>query len=402
MNLSFILDFNQSSKVVFLRVDFNVPIINGIISDTKRIDDVIPTILHLIKNRNKIILVSHFGRPNGQFNEKYSLKIVYDYLRTELRDIKIHFVEDILLYYNKVVENSQFGEIIFLENIRFFKEEEQNDESFKKFLAQPVDIFCNEAFSCSHRAHTSIMIADLFDKSKKFIGQLFKNEIDAIDCVLNAKQEIINNFNSSIAIVGGSKISTKIGILKKLQKKVKKIIVVGAMSNTFFHCCGINVGKSLHEDNYHDICNALLQNKDCEIILPKFVVVTDDIKNPKIISEKLISDVVNDDIIVDVGLKSIELFIEEIKNSKLVLWNGPLGIFEVKPFDRGTVVLAEAIVNLTKINSIKSVLGGGDTLSAIKDCIDLNDFTHASTAGGAFLEYMEYGENLPGVSALLS
>ena len=381
-----------SNSIVFLRVDFNVPIIDGKISSSKRIDDVIPFIISLLEKNNKLIIASHFGRPKG-FDLTHSLRIVYDYLCGRISQYKIFFAEKIDHSYNDLVNKLNYGEILFLENLRFYKEEEENDENFKKLLAEPVEYYINEAFSCSHRTHASIMMAELFSKKKKFIGRLFSKEINAIDGILTDR-------DNAIAIIGGSKISTKLDVLNTLTKKVGKIIVVGAMANTFLFAKGLDVGKSLYEADYTDVCKKLMLNSDCEIILPRYVVVTDDIRNHKIVQSKSIHSVEDSDIIVDISSESIDEFCKVIEKSRLVLWNGPLGVFEIKPFDNGTLLLGESIIKLTKNGKIKSVIGGGDTVAALENNIDLDDFTHVSTAGGAFLEYIEKDGKLPGLMAL--
>ncbi len=382
-----------SNSVIFCRVDFNVPVSDGAMLDSKRIDDVIPLLRDLLRNKNKVVIASHFGRPDGEYDEKFSLKFIHQYLCDKLSNITIHFVDDIYKDYLQAVEHADFGEIILLENIRFYKEEEDDDANFKAFLAKPIDIFCNEAFSCSHRAHASIMLAELFSADKKFIGKLFASEIQAIDSALTGDA-------MSVAIIGGSKVSTKIGILNALTKKVKKIIVVGAMANTFFYSMGLNIGKSLFEKDYIEICKNLVSSSDCEIILPQSVVVTNNIGTHEIIKDKSINNILDDEIIVDASMNAIHDFVKIVSEAGVVLWNGPLGVFEVEPFNKGTVSLAKEIARLTKELKIKSIVGGGDTVAALKNVCNFDDFTHVSTAGGAFLEYIEKDGKLPGILAI--
>ena len=384
------------NSIVFLRVDFNVPIIDGVILDDKRINDVLPTILSLLKNHNKIILASHFGRPKA-FDQSLSLKPIHDYLCKKLNSYKLFFAEKIDNSYCQLVSELNFGEILMLENLRFYSEEESCDENFMKFLAKPADYYCNEAFSCSHRAHASIMMGKFFDPNHKFLGYLFQKEINAIDNFLK------NKTGKSIAIIGGSKISSKIHLLSSLQTKVDSIFVVGAMANTLLKYKGIEVGQSLVEDNCDKMIEDLLHNSEennCDIILPDDFVVTDNIENPIYIKK---TNLVNkNDIIVDIGENSINALSELLKKCDSVLWNGPAGVFEVKPFEEGTLKITQLIADFTQHRGIKSIIGGGDTVAAINDDNLLNKFTHVSTAGGAFLEYIEQGGNLVGIDIIKS
>jgi phosphoglycerate kinase len=389
-------DIDICNSTIFLRVDFNVPLSKGMIFDTKRIDDVIPTILDFLLKKNKIVIASHLGRPNG-FDSSLSLKIVFNYLTEKLNNYKISFLEKINDQYIDFVQNQlNFGEILMLENLRFYNEEEKCDENFMRLLSTPIDFYCNEAFSCSHRAHASIMVAKFFDKNHKSLGYLFQKEIDAINNFLKNKN------GKSIAIIGGSKISSKIHLLKSLQKKVDFIFVIGAMANTLLKFNQCEIGKSFIENNCDEIIKNFFNTSEknqCKIILPNDFVVTNDIKNSTYI--KNTSIVESDDIIVDIGnnsIKNLEKILEECKN---VLWNGPAGIFEVKPFGDGTLKIANVIADLTCNNKINSIVGGGDTIAAIHDKNLLSKFTHVSTAGGAFLEYIEQDEKLIGLSAFL-
>ena len=384
------------NSTVFIRCDFNVPVTAGVISDTRRIDDSLLLIKHLLSLNNKLVICSHMGRPNGTFDEKHSLKVVYDYLCKTLPNVKIHFVVDLFKDYSKSFLNSKLSEIIFLENIRFFPEEETNNENFKRFLSTGVDFYCNDAFSCSHRSHSSIMMADLFTSDKKIAGLSFSREVKMLRNIIQHRDR------ETLVIIGGSKISTKIGIVRQLQKKVDKMIIVGAMANTLWHYKGYDVGNSMYEKNCEDACRNILSDRNCNVILPEYFVVTDNIKNPTLVKTKHISDISGVDIIVDVGVKSIDYLCEIIKGMKIVLWNGPLGVFEIEPFDKGTSVLAKKIIEFTKSRAITSIIGGGDTLSAVKKSVNIEDFTFASTAGGAFLEYIENDGDLVGIRTLKS
>ena len=391
-----ILNFSTSRQIVFLRVDFNVPIKNNVILDTKRIDEVISTILYIVNNNNKLVLCSHLGRPTGAVDIRLSLKIVFEYLKLKVLNKKIHFVDNIFSHYNDVVANAEFGEIIFIENIRFYQEEESNNLEFKKFLRKNIDVYCNEAFSCSHRAHSSIMMAELFESDSKFCGFLFKKEIEALDNFVFKNIKI-----KSTVVIGGSKISTKLFVIEKLQAKANAIMIVGAMANTLLHYQGYNIGKSLIEKNREEMCKKILNHKECKIILPRDFIVTDDYRNPTRIEKKNLSEILDGDFIVDIGSEGVMEFIEIVKSSEIFLWNGPFGLFEVKPFDNGTKEFAKGIIKLTELGKIKSIVGGGDTLSALKE-FDLGKFSHTSTGGGAFLEYIELNNEICGIKALKS
>lgn len=392
-------NLNIIKSTVFLRVDFNVPISDGSILDSKRIDEVIPTIVDFLSRENKIVLASHLGRPKG-FDQSLSLRVVYDYLVKKLSDYKIYFLEKIDDDYVDFVQNNlNFGEILMVENLRFYEGEEKCDENFMKLLSAPVDFYCNDAFSCSHRAHASIMMAKFFDKNHKSPGYLLQREVDALENSLQNKN------GKSLAIIGGSKISSKIHLLNSLQKKVDYIFVVGAMANTLLKYSGINIGRSLIEENCQEIVRNLFTTSEksgCSIILPIDVVVTDDIKSPSYVKNKKLSELSDSDVIVDLGHDSIKdlnslILAENVKN---VLWNGPAGVFEVKPFDTGTLGIAELLSSYRKKNGIQSLVGGGDTIAAISNSEFIDKFTHVSTAGGAFLEYIEQDGDLVGLSVL--
>ena len=382
-----------SNSTVFVRVDFNVPIFDGIILNTTRINNILPIVVDLLKNNNKVVLASHLGRPMC-FDLSFSLKIVYDYICEELNQYKIFFAEKINESYKDLVTKLNFGEILILENLRFYQEEESCDENFMKFLASSVDYYCNEAFSCSHRAHASIMMAKFFDQNHKFLGHLFQKEMDAIDNFLN------NRSGKSIAIIGGSKISSKIHLLLNLQTKVDYIFIIGAMANTLLKCMAFEVGKSLIEENCDEMIRNLVNSSKincCEIILPDDFVVTDSIKNPTYIRKT--NQIKKNDIIVDIGDDSIKKLKKLLESCKNVLWNGPAGVFEVKPFDEGTLKIAKIITDFTEKNEIESIIGGGDTIASIDDEL-LRKFTYVSTAGGAFLEYVEGDRDVIGLSVM--
>lgn len=377
-----------TSSSIFLRTDFNVPIHNGVIIDYKRIDAAIPTILHLMQNNNKLVIASHLGRPKNH-DQAYSLKPIYEYLQEKLLFF-IRFSSEIQDL-KKIKEN----EILFLENLRFHPEEETNGLIFTKSLMQNIDYYINEAFSCSHRAHASIMLAENFTIDKKFPGFLFQKEIQAIDNFINNAEE------PSMAIIGGSKISTKIKLIKTLQDKVDFIFIGGAMANSLLHYQKYSVGKSLKETGFDLEMRKILTHPNCKVILPEDVMVAKDLLTPNQSIMKSISEVTEDEMIVDAGTITIERLKKMIDQCKNVIWNGPLGLFEVQPFDRATVTIAKYIAQKTADGLITSIIGGGDSLAAIADLNIENNFTHASTAGGAFLEYVEMGKDLVGLKALM-
>jgi phosphoglycerate kinase len=379
-----------SNKTVFLRLDLNAPMSGEVILDTKRIDEVLPTIRHIIDQKNKLIICSHLGRPKSK---DLSLKPVFNYLKSILKEIKFHFVKDLHDQYESTIKNSSNQEIIFLENIRYYQEEEKNNTEFKKLLSNGIDIYCNDAFSCSHRAHSSIMLAELFSPENKFCGLLFEKEISNLNKILHKEN------GTTTAIIGGSKISTKMPIIKQLINKVDNLIIVGAMANTISKHQGFNLGKSLVEDGFNNACSEILSQEKCKIFFPESVVVTDNIKNPTYIKTKNLSEISDQDIVVDTGLESVLEFVKIASNSNCVLWNGPLGITEISPFESGTIKLGMELINLTQKYNIESIVGGGDTISAIKN-LDLNGFSYVSTSGGAFLEFIESNGKLPGIKAL--
>ena len=390
-NFSDTLDIEN--KKVILRSDFNVPIINEVIHDKTRINLSIPFIQNLLKRKAKLLLISHLGRPKNVKDKSLSLKPVYEYLKEKIEN-KIHFYSDKIT--SKTLEKISFlnsGEIIFFENIRLNEGEIQNDDNFAKNLSSIGDIYINDAFSCSHRRQTSIHKIVKYIKSS-YAGPLLMKEIHSINMVLNNKKSPVT------CIIGGSKISTKIGVITSLIKKIDNLIIVGAMANNFIKFKGHQVGKSLVEANSEKIIQEILDNaykNDCEIITPVDLVVsktTDGNAN-----FKNLNNVIENEMILDIGPETIKKIKEIIDTSKTVLWNGPAGYFENKNFSKGTISIAQKISDNTNTSSLISIVGGGDTISAIKNNkLELN-FTHLSTAGGAFLEYIE-GKNLPGIEVL--
>ena len=381
-----------NQKYVLLRLDLNVPLKNGIIADETRIDKIIPIIEFLIKKGSKIIIISHIGRPKGEIQKFLSLKPVCENLERKLKQkIKLIFDDVFKLKKEVLFENSNY-QIVFLENIRFYKEEEKNDTKFAKHLASLADIYVNDAFSCSHRAHASISKITEFLPS--FAGLQLETEINALKKVTTEIKKPIT------CIIGGSKISTKMGIIKNLIPQFDNIIIVGGMANNFISHKGNQIGKSLMEINCENIIDEIFEtskNYDCEIIYPEDVLVGKNINDVSKIKE--LYDVEDNDLILDIGPRTIQKIKDIIKKSKTVLWNGPAGYFENPKFANGSLEIAKAIIKKNKENSFYSVVGGGDTVALINQINSKKEFNFVSTAGGAFLEYLE-GKELPGIKAL--
>ena len=383
---------NLNEKRVLLRLDLNVPLKNGIITDQTRIDKILPVINFLLKKKSKIIVISHVGRPKGKINKDLSLKPICENLEKKINQ-KINLIKDNIL---KLKRDDLFRDskeqIIFLENIRFYEEEEKNDTDFSKHLSKLADLFVNDAFSCSHRAHASVSKITQFLPS--YAGIQMETEI-------NALKKVTTEIKKPVAcIIGGSKISTKIGIIKNLIPKFDNIIIVGGMANNVLSYMGNSIGKSIKEDNCDSIIDNIFKTSkkySCKIIYPEDVVVGKTIKDKGKIKE--LNEVNNDDFILDIGPKTINKIKGIIENSKTILWNGPAGYFENPSFALGSYEIAKKIVDQSKNGSIYSIAGGGDTIAVLNQINVINNFDFVSTAGGAFLEYLE-GKELPGIKAL--
>ena len=385
-------NLNLKGKKVLLRVDLNVPMKNGAISETSRIEKIIPTIKLLIEKQAKIIILSHIGRPKGEIVEGMSLKPISKKL-SSLINKEITFnskkIDKIELSEVNNIENSS---IMMLENIRFNKKEEINDERFAKEISNLGDIYVNDAFSVSHRSHASV------DGITKFIPSYYGLQISE---EINALKKITSEIKKPITlIIGGSKISTKIKIINNLIKKFDNVIIVGGMANTLLKHTGRKVGNSICENNCENLIKEILANSkkyNCKITYPVDVVVSK--SKESFGTNKDINDINENDIILDIGKKTIALIKEIIDETNTVLWNGPAGYFENPNFQEGTREILEIISQRTNNNKIFSVAGGGETVAAINKFNKMNSFTFVSTAGGAFLEYLE-GKTLPGIKAL--
>ena len=386
-------DTDVSKKSILIRLDFNVPINKKKISDTTRIDFVIPFLKSLSDNKAKVIILSHLGRPNGKKIKEMSLYPIFQYLKKKIGEIVFFLDDEININLKNKISNFKYGDIVLLENIRYYKEEINNNETFAKVLASFGDIYINDAFSCCHRKQASIHeIAKQINSC--FAGPLLKKELSSINMILEDKKKPIT------CILGGSKISTKIKIINNLVKTAQNIYLVGAMANNFFLYQGHKVGKSLIEKNTKKLIEEIYSNAqkfDCKIFVPIDCIVS---KNfTKIGNKKNVDEIDNEDIVLDIGPKTLDNLIKKIESSKTILWNGPAGYFENSHFAEGTNQIAKKISSLTAQGKILSVVGGGDTVSAINNISQKLKFTHLSTAGGAFLEFLE-GKDLPGLDVL--
>ena len=381
-----------AGKRIIVRLDLNVPIKNSKIDDDTRINIIKPLIINLIKNKAKIIIISHLGRPKGQILADLSLQPIFEYFKKKISE-KVFFykgnIDDEAINQTKKLKP---GQILLFENIRFYKEEENNDEKFAKKLSNLGEIYINEAFSCSHRKQASL------DKITKFIdsygGPNLEKEINSIDMILKNKKKPIS------CIIGGSKVSTKISILSKLLEIANNLIIVGAMANNFIKYKGFEIGSSLvenHSENKIKEIYDLSKKNNCKIIVPVDVKTSLELNGTP--SNKKLKNIDSKDIILDIGEDTSKLINQLIDSSNTVFWNGPAGYYENKNFAEGSVLIAKKMANNTRSKSLISIVGGGDTLAAIKNTGLEKVFTHLSTAGGAFLESLE-GKELPGIKVL--
>jgi phosphoglycerate kinase len=380
-------------KRVLLRVDLNVPMENGKISDVTRIERVASTITEIADKGGKVILLAHFGRPKGP-DPKDSLKpVAAEVARVIGRPVA--FAEDTIGEKARAaIARMQRGDILVLENTRFRKEEEKNERGFVEQLAALGDLYVNDAFSAAHRAHAST--EGLAHKLPAYVGRTMQAELEALAKALEKPERPV------AAIVGGAKVSTKLDLLGNLLAKVDVLIIGGAMANTFLAAQGKAVGKSLYEQDLVSTAREILAKATaigCEIVLPVDVVVAKKFEAHAPSRVVDVDHVAADDIILDIGGRSVEYVVSVLARAKTLVWNGPFGAFEMEPFDNGTVAVAEAAAELTQVGKLVSVAGGGDTVAALNKAGVADRFSYVSTAGGAFLEWLE-GKALPGVEAL--
>ena len=395
-NFKTIDDLEVANKRILLRLDLNVPMKNGRITDATRIERSIKTIKELTDAGASVIIISHFGRPNGTVVPELSLKPVVAELAKAL-NCEVAFATDCIgAEAEKAAKEVTPGNVVMLENLRFHSKEEVNDIEFAGQLAELANIFINDAFSCSHRAHASTeAIARLLPSAA---GRLMQAELSALSKALE------NPMRPVLAIVGGSKISTKMNVLGHLVTLVDQLIICGGMANTFLKAQGVDIGKSLCEI---DMTSASLEimgkavAAGCEVVLPIDAVVAKEFVEGASSETVLLDSIHPDSMILDIGPASTADLKARFANCKTLLWNGPLGAFEIKPFDNATNVLAHEVSRLTNEEKIISIAGGGDTIAALANAGVQNEFSYVSTAGGAFLEWLE-GKELPGVAAIMS
>jgi len=387
-------DVDVSNKTVLVRADLNLPMQGGRVTDITRAERLAPTVEALRSRHAKIILLSHFGRPKGQRSEDASLKHILPTL-AQVFGQPVLFADDCIgVGAENAAKALQPGQILLLENLRFHGEEEKNDATFAKQLANLGDVYVNDAFSCSHRAHASVVAITQFLPA--VAGRGMQVELEALTCVLEHPKRPL------MAIVAGSKVSTKLDLLKNLIRKVDCLVVGGGMANTFLGALGHPVGQSLCETDMMDTARFILEEAEtlgCEVILPQDVTVTTDIKAQSLRRVVPVAKVQAQDKIVDLGDSTVASICLKLSTCATVVWNGPVGIFEVPPFDASTIALAKSIAAQTAKGQLTSVAGGGDTLAALAHAGCAQGFTYTSTAGGAFLEWLE-GKELPGVTAL--
>ncbi len=387
-------DLDLNAKAVLLREDYNVPMMNGSVSDATRLERSLPTLRDLIKAQARIVVLAHLGRPEGKPNPKYSLRPVAEALAAIVGQ-PVTFAEDCIgSRVRDAVSKLLPGQILVLENTRFHEGEEKNDPAFVTELARLGDVFVNDAFSAAHRAHAST--AGLADMLPSAAGRLMQEELSALAKALDKPERPV------IALVGGSKISTKLDLLNNLISKVNVLALGGGMANTFLQAKGLSVGKSLYEPEMLNTARIIMtkaEQKGCTILLPEDVVVADEMKPNAGAQTVSAGDVPEGKMILDLGPKTAARLVEMLKACRTVVWNGPLGVFELPPFDFATNEIARAVAELTRAGKIMSVGGGGDTVAALAHAGVTGDIGYVSTAGGAFLEWME-GKELPGVVAL--
>jgi phosphoglycerate kinase len=385
-------DVNVSGKRVVIRLDLNVPMEKGKVTDATRIERVLPTLKELLRNNATIVILAHFDRPKGKVVPEMSLKPVAAALEKMLHH-KVQFVSTDWKSAPAIAPKS--GDVILMENTRFHGGEEKNDAAFAKILGGLGDIFVNDAFSAAHRAHSSTEgIAHVLPA---YAGRAMEQELSALASALETPRKPV------IAIVGGAKVSTKLDLLGNLVKKVEGLVIGGAMANTFLAAQGYGVGKSLAEPDLADTARDILQAAEkasCAVILPVDAIVAKEFKPGAESHDYGIDAIPADGMMLDVGPMSVDRVKAAIDNAHTLVWNGPFGAFETEPFDAATVAIAKYAAARTKAGKLVSIAGGGDTVAALNHAGVANEFTYISTAGGAFLEWME-GKELPGVKALM-
>lgn len=388
--------YDFKGKRALIRVDFNVPLNKETfeVTDDTRIRAAVPTIKHILNQGGSVVLMSHLGRPDGA-EEKYSLRHIVNHT-SEVLGVPVKFANDCIGdEAEEMSRNLKSGEVLMLENVRFYKQETTGTESFAEALAKHGDVYVNDAFGTAHRAHASTTIVARFFPNDKMFGFLIEGEINSVDKVLNSKEKPLT------AIVGGAKVSSKITIIERLLDKVDNLIVGGGMAYTFVKANGGNVGNSLVEDDYLDVARKIMseaKSKGVNLYIPVDSIIADKFDNDANRKEVAINEIPNNWMGLDIGHKSAEECAEIIKASKLILWNGPMGVFEMENFQFGTLAVANAIVEATEKGAF-SLIGGGDSVAAINKFNMSDKVSYVSTGGGAMLEYLE-GIELPGIKAI--
>ncbi|HYM03691.1 MAG TPA: phosphoglycerate kinase [Stellaceae bacterium] len=388
-------DIDPNGKRVLLRADLNVPVKDGAVTDATRIERLAPTVLELAKRGARVVVMSHFGRPKGKPDPEFSLRPLVAPLSRALGGKPVAFAEDCIgPKAEAAVRALKPGDVALLENLRFHAEEEANDPGFAKALAALGDLYVNDAFSAAHRAHASTeAIAHLLPAAA---GRLMQAELEALGAALETPKHPV------AAVVGGAKVSTKLDLLNFIPSKVDLLIIGGAMANTLLFAQGVAVGKSLSERDMAETARAILakvKDAGCTLMLPVDAVVAREFKAGAPSEAVAIDKVPADAMILDIGPKTVAAIADRLAACRTLVWNGPVGAFETPPFDAGTTAIARRVAALTKAGSLLSVAGGGDTVAALVHAGVVDDLSYVSTAGGAFLEWLE-GRDLPGVAAL--
>lgn len=389
-------DVEVTGRTVLVRCDLNVPVEGGRIADMTRVVRLLPTLRELMQKDARVAVLSHFDRPNGKFVPSMSLAPVVDALAAELGTEVRFGVDCVGAPAREAVEALRPGQVLLLENVRFHAGEEGNDAEFARQLASLGDIYVNDAFSCSHRAHASIdaITACL----PAYAGRLLQQEVAALDRIFSAPERPL------AAIVGGSKVSTKLALLENLIARVDILVIGGAMANTFLLAQGYDVGRSICERGMSDTAAAVLRAahaRGCRVVLPVDLVVTEKFAPHSPCLVVPVEGIPPTHTATDIGPESVERITEALKECRMIVWNGPMGAFETSPFDASTVQVARVLARLTHRGSAQTIAGGGDTMAAITHAGLTDAFTYLSTAGGAFLEWLE-GKTLPGIAALLA
>jgi len=382
-------DLDLKGRAVFLRVDFNVPIADGKVTESHRIDCALPTIRFILERARKVIIASHLGRPEGKVVAKYSLAPVREHLQASLNN-PVVLAPDCIGPETERIVRADHNQVVLLENLRFHKEEERNDREFSRALASLGEVYVNDAFGAAHRAHASISGMTTFFTFKA-AGKLMQKELEYLAPMLTAPEQPF------VVILGGAKVSDKIGVIKNLLPKVSALLIGGGMAYTFLKSQGIQIGRSLVEEEKLNLAAELVaeaSRRRVKLVLP-IDHITGDAEKKNSQTEE--NDIAPDRMGLDIGPKTVELFVEQIKKAKLVLWNGPVGLFEVAPYDEGSRTIANGLAE--SYPRVTSVIAGGDTVAAVSAAGVVEKITHLSTGGGATLEFLE-GRELPGVKAL--